>query len=119
MLQGGGRLGLMFLDYVQEARMSQKVQKTEEEWREQLTPEQYRVTREKGTELPFTGEYWDTNEKGSYHCVCCGVELFESDTKFESGCGWPSFFKPSTAENIETEVDRSFMMERMEVHCSG
>ncbi len=96
----------------------EKVTKTEQEWKEQLTPEQYHVTREKGTERAFTGEYWDNHEKGEYKCVCCGNPLFDSNTKFESGTGWPSFYEPVSTENVATEEDRSHGMRRVEVQCS-
>ena len=95
-----------------------KIRKSEEEWRRQLTPEQYRITREKGTERAFTGELYDTKEPGSYHCVGCGQELFDSDTKFDSGSGWPSFFAPATEDSVETESDRTFGMIRTEALCS-
>ncbi|MEW6305279.1 MAG: peptide-methionine (R)-S-oxide reductase MsrB [Verrucomicrobiota bacterium] len=94
-----------------------KVVKTEEEWRKQLTPEQYRVTRRKGTERAFTGELWNNKEKGTYVCVCCGNALFASDTKFDSGTGWPSYWQPIAPEAIGTEEDSSFFMRRVEVHC--
>jgi peptide-methionine (R)-S-oxide reductase len=99
--------------------MNKKVQKTEEEWKKELTPEQYRVVRLKGTERPFTGEYHDSNEPGIYKCVACGAELFQSETKFDAGCGWPSFFKPISDENVAEEEDRSFGMRRTEVMCSS
>ena len=95
-----------------------KVQKTEEEWRRELTPEQYRVTREKGTERAFSGEYWDTKDEGVYRCVGCGEPLFSSETKFDSGTGWPSFYAPAGPESVETEEDRAFFMRRTEVHCA-
>jgi peptide-methionine (R)-S-oxide reductase len=98
--------------------MSEKVKKTDAEWREILTPIQYHVTRRKGTERAFTGEYWNNHEKGIYRCIGCGNELFRSDTKFESGTGWPSFTAPVAQENIRTEADRSLFMERTEVLCS-
>jgi len=98
--------------------MSEKVQKTDAEWREQLTPEQYEVTRKKGTERAFTGEYWNNHEKGIYKCVCCGNDLFTSDTKFESGTGWPSFYKPVAKENVHDETDNSYGMQRTEVTCA-
>jgi peptide-methionine (R)-S-oxide reductase len=98
--------------------MAEKVKKTEEEWRRELTPEQYRVTREKGTERAFTGGYWDHKEEGVYRCVCCGAPLFDSETKFDSGTGWPSFYAPLDERNIETEEDRSLFMRRTEVHCA-
>ncbi len=99
--------------------MTEKVRKTDEEWRRKLTPEQYRITRENGTERAFTGEYWDHKEEGVYHCVGCGAPLFSSETKYDSGTGWPSFYAPIDERNIETEEDRSFFfMRRTEVHCA-
>jgi peptide-methionine (R)-S-oxide reductase len=98
--------------------MSEKVVKTDEEWRRLLTPEQYEVTRHKGTERPFTGKYWDFHDKGVYLCVCCGNELFSSDTKFDSGCGWPSFYAPADQSKVDTASDTSFGMLRTEVTCS-
>ena len=92
--------------------------KTEDEWRRELTPEQFHVTREKGTEPAFTGAYWDNHRLGSYRCVCCGAELFSSDHKFDSGTGWPSFWQPAQAGNVATEADDSYGMRRVEVHCS-
>ena len=97
--------------------MNSKVIKTEEEWKKQLTPEQFQVTRKKGTERAFTGQYWDNHEKGIYRCVCCGNELFSSNTKFESGTGWPSFSQPIAEESVETEEDDSHFMKRVEVLC--
>ncbi|NEP84775.1 MAG: peptide-methionine (R)-S-oxide reductase MsrB [Okeania sp. SIO3B3] len=88
------------------------------EWKAQLTPEQYRITRKKGTERPFTGEYNNNKAKGTYTCIACGVELFDSDTKFDSGTGWPSFWDVADKENVATETDRSFFMVRTEVLCS-
>jgi peptide-methionine (R)-S-oxide reductase len=102
----------------EEARMAEKIVKSDAEWRSQLTPEQYRVARKKGTERAFTGSYWDTKTPGTYACVCCGQELFGSDTKFDSGTGWPSFWAPIAGERIETEEDRSLFMRRTEVLCS-
>lgn len=96
-----------------------KVDLTDEEWRAALTPEQYRVTRKKGTERAFTGEYHDKKDPGIYRCVCCGTPLFSSETKFDSGTGWPSFYAPIAGENVETEEDRSFFMRRTEVHCAA
>ncbi len=96
----------------------EKVNKTEAEWQEQLTPEQFYVTRQKGTEPAFTGKYWDLHDDGVYRCVCCQAELFRSDTKFESGTGWPSFFDPMTKESIRTEVDSSHGMRRVEALCA-
>jgi peptide-methionine (R)-S-oxide reductase len=95
-----------------------KIQKTEEEWQDQLTPEQYRVTRMKGTERPFSGEYNDNKEEGVYRCVACDAPLFSSDTKYDSGSGWPSFWAPLDDNNVETEEDRSLFMRRIEVHCA-
>jgi peptide-methionine (R)-S-oxide reductase len=98
--------------------MSSKVQKPDKEWQEQLSPEQYQVTRQKGTERPFTGEYYDCKEPGIYRCVCCGAELFTSDMKFESGTGWPSFWAPASAETVKTEDDSSHSMQRTEAVCA-
>ena len=95
-----------------------KIIKTEAEWRAQLTPEQFRVAREKGTERAFTGQYWDNHAPGTYVCVCCGQELFSSDTKFDSGSGWPSFWQPVDKDKVATEEDRSLFMRRTEVTCS-
>ncbi len=94
-----------------------EVEKSEEEWRAQLTPEQYRVTREAGTERPFTGRYNDTKTAGTFRCICCGAALFRSDAKFESSCGWPSFFEPLPDSNILEIEDRSHGMIRTEVRC--
>ncbi len=98
--------------------MQNKIVKTNDEWRRQLSPQQYQVTREKGTERAFTGKYWDNHADGVYRCVCCGNELFASDTKFESGTGWPSFWAPVANENVETNEDNSLWMRRVEVTCS-
>jgi peptide-methionine (R)-S-oxide reductase len=95
------------------------VKKTEAEWRRDLTPEQYHVLREKGTERAFTGAYHATKDPGTYRCAACGAELFGSDTKFDSGTGWPSFYEPLGREAIDTEDDRSLFMRRTEVHCSN
>jgi len=99
--------------------MVEKVRKTNEEWRSELTPEQYKVTWEKGTERAFTGRYWDHKEEGVYRCIGCGTPLFDSETKYDSGTGWPSFYAPVDERNVETEEDRSlFFMPRTEVHCA-
>jgi peptide-methionine (R)-S-oxide reductase len=98
--------------------MVDKVQKTDEEWKKSLTSEQYAVARQKGTERAFTGAYWNNHEKGVYKCVCCGTDLFTSDTKFESGTGWPSFWKPIAPENVASRDDKSLFMDRNEVLCA-
>ena len=94
-----------------------KIQKTEQEWREELTEEQYHVTRKKGTERAFTGKYNDHKGDGMYTCVCCGAELFDSKTKYNSGSGWPSFWTVADEDNVDTETDNSFFMKRTEIHC--
>ena len=99
--------------------MEPKVQKSEEEWRRELTPEQYHVLREKGTERAFTGKYHATKESGMYRCAACGAELFSSETKFDSGTGWPSFYEPVGADAVDTEDDSSLFMRRTEVICSN
>ncbi len=96
----------------------EKVVKTEQEWQEQLTPEQFQITRKKGTERAFTGKYHDSKENGIYQCVCCGTELFSSDTKYDSGSGWPSFWEPIDEENVSNEEDNSLFMRRTEVVCT-
>ncbi|MEW5977311.1 MAG: peptide-methionine (R)-S-oxide reductase MsrB [Acidobacteriota bacterium] len=98
--------------------MSDKAHKSEEDWKRELTPEQYYVTRQKGTEPAFTGAYYDHHEEGTYRCVCCGASLFSSSQKYESGTGWPSFWKPANADNVRTEEDLSHGMRRVEVLCS-
>lgn len=98
--------------------MPDKIEKTDAEWRDQLTPEQYRVTRQHGTERAFTGVYWDSHGAGTYRCVCCGAELFSSDTKFDSGTGWPSFSDAAVKTNVEETTDTSLGMQRTEVHCA-
>jgi peptide-methionine (R)-S-oxide reductase len=97
--------------------MTDKIAKTDAEWRAQLTPQQYRVTRQHGTEHAFTGEYWDNHDAGTYRCVCCGTELFSSDDKYDSGTGWPSFTRP-VGTAVEEAVDTSLGMRRVEVHCA-
>ncbi len=96
-----------------------KVEKTEEQWREELSPEEYHVLREKGTERAFTGTYWDSKDEGVYRCRACGAKLFDANAKFDSGTGWPSFYEPAEGEAVETEDDRTFFMKRTEVHCSN
>jgi peptide-methionine (R)-S-oxide reductase len=96
----------------------QRLTKTDEEWRRQLTPEQYRVTRQKGTERAFTGQYWNNHDVGTYLCVACALPLFSSETKFESGTGWPSFWQPINGTNVKTEEDNSFFSRRTEVLCA-
>ena len=98
--------------------MSNKVTKTEQEWKQQLSPEQYQVTRQCGTERAFTGKYWNTKDKGTYNCVCCGEPLFTSDTKFDSGTGWPSFFEPAQEGAVATITDKSHGMVRTEARCA-
>jgi peptide-methionine (R)-S-oxide reductase len=97
--------------------MTEKVVKTEAEWKKHLTPEQFEVARKKGTEPAFSGQYWNLHDKGIYRCVCCGNVLFNADTKFESGTGWPSFWAPISEETIKTETDTSHGMTRVEVLC--
>jgi peptide-methionine (R)-S-oxide reductase len=98
--------------------MSGKIQKSDEEWRKLLDPEQFAVARQKGTERAFTGKYWDFHGQGFYLCVCCGNELFSSDTKYDSGCGWPSFYAPLAEDHVETATDSAYGMRRTEVMCS-
>jgi peptide-methionine (R)-S-oxide reductase len=98
--------------------MTEKKIKTEEQWQKELTPEQFHITRKKGTERAFTGEHWNNHEKGTYKCVCCGNELFSSDTKYDSGSGWPSYWAPIADENVKTADDDSLMMRRTEVMCN-
>lgn len=97
---------------------TEKLVKTDAEWREQLTPEQYKITRQKGTERAFTGPYWDEKSQGTYFCICCDQPLFSSETKYDSGTGWPSFFAPLEEEVVEEKEDRSFFMRRTEIVCS-
>ena len=99
--------------------MTYKISKPDEEWKKILTPEQFDVCRKKGTEQSFTGIYWDTKDEGTYNCTCCAAKLFSSDTKFDSGTGWPSFFKPVNEESIEYVEDRNFGMTRVEVNCKN
>ena len=99
--------------------MTEKLVRTDAEWREQLTPEQYHVTRKAGTERAFSGKYWDSHEDGVYTCICCGTELFDAQTKFDSGTGWPSFYQPLKPENVGEKEDKSLWMRRVEVVCSN
>jgi peptide-methionine (R)-S-oxide reductase len=99
--------------------VTKKVVKSEMEWKKELRPEQFRITRLKGTEKAFTGEYWNHHEKGIYRCVCCGNALFSSNSKYDSGTGWPSFYAPLSGKNIREEKDRSHSMERVEILCSS
>ena len=98
--------------------MAEKVEKPEAEWKEKLTPEQYHVTREAGTERAFTGQYWKTKDPGMYHCVCCGEPLFDSETKFDSGTGWPSFYQPVEQGQVIEHKDSTYGMARTEVRCA-
>jgi len=99
--------------------VTQRIDKTEAEWRTALTPERYRVLREKGTEAPFTGEYDQTFEPGTYRCAGCGAELFRSESKYDSGCGWPAFFAPAADDSVDEETDTSYGMVRTEVMCAA
>jgi peptide-methionine (R)-S-oxide reductase len=99
--------------------MTEKIHKTDAEWKAQLTPEQFKVARKKGTERAYSGEYWDNHAQGMYRCVCCGMPLFKSDTKFESGTGWPSFYAPVGPENVREESDNTLFVRRTEVLCAA
>lgn len=96
----------------------EKIKKPDEAWRAELTPEQFEVARKHGTEPAFTGKYWDLKDNGVYRCVCCGTPLFDSEHKYDSGSGWPSYWQPTNPANVETKEDRSLFMKRTEVHCS-
>jgi peptide-methionine (R)-S-oxide reductase len=98
--------------------MTDKIEKSDQEWAVELTPEQFRIARKHGTERAFTGQYWDEKSPGIYRCVCCGEPLFDSNTKFDSGTGWPSFFQPISQDKVETDEDRTLGMRRVEVHCA-
>ncbi len=115
-LSCAGVMGLLW-NQPRRSALQARIVKTEAEWKALLTPEQYRVTRKKGTERAFTGHCWDTKEAGQYRCVCCDNLLFDAGTKFDSGTGWPSFFQPVSEESVATESDWSFFMRRTEVVC--
>ena len=100
------------------AKNANSMPQTDEDWKKVLTPEQFRIARQKGTERAFTGEYWNSKAKGEYLCVCCGQPLFNSETKYDSGSGWPSFWEPIADENVKAEADNSHFMRRTEVVCS-
>jgi peptide-methionine (R)-S-oxide reductase len=100
------------------SELKEKIHKTDDEWKKELTPEQFAICRDKGTERAFAGEYWNSHEQGIYRCACCGNELFTSETKFDSGTGWPSFYAPISEKNVETETDNSLFMRRTEVLCA-
>jgi peptide-methionine (R)-S-oxide reductase len=100
-----------------EPSKAERAEKSDAQWKASLTPQQYEVTRKKGTEPPFTGKYWSCKTAGTYRCVCCGKPLFSSESKFESGCGWPSFFQPLSEQSIRTQEDHSHFMHRVEVVC--
>jgi peptide-methionine (R)-S-oxide reductase len=102
-----------------ERTMADKITKSDQEWQKQLSPEQYQVTRHAGTEPAFTGKYWKTKDKGTYACVCCGAPLFSSDTKFDSGTGWPSFYQPLEESAVDEHSDRAYGMTRTEVRCAN
>jgi peptide-methionine (R)-S-oxide reductase len=108
-----------FRQYCIEGIMTEKTVKSETEWKKELTPEEYRVTREAGTEPAFTGKYWKTKDPGTYHCVCCGAPLFDSTTKFDSGTGWPSFYAPADEKNVVEHKDSSYGMVRTEARCAS
>ena len=109
---------LIFFANTGEIKLADRVKKTDEEWRKELDPETYQVARKQGTEQAFTGKYHDCHEDGIYRCACCDTDLFDSETKFESGTGWPSFWAPIAEENVKTNVDKSFFMVRNEVLCA-
>lgn len=98
--------------------MTEKIQKTDDQWKAELSPEQFHICRRQGTERAFSGQFWDEHRPGAYYCACCGQELFQSDAKFDSGTGWPSFWKPAGGNSVESSVDQSHGMVRDEVHCS-
>ena len=98
--------------------MIEKISKNEDEWQQQLSPDEFKICRKKGTEPPFSGDYWDTKEAGTYRCVCCGNELFDSNSKFDSGTGWPSFYQAINSEQVATKEDNSLFLRRTEVLCN-
>lgn len=102
---------------IEKTRKIERIQKTDQEWKKELPPQVYYVTRQKGTEPAFTGEYWNTHEKGIYHCAACGLDLFDSEAKYDSGTGWPSFFAPISPDHVATEEDRKLAMARTEAVC--
>jgi peptide-methionine (R)-S-oxide reductase len=104
-------------DHVEGSSASKPVEKSDDQWKASLTPQQYEVTRKKGTERPFTGKYWNCKTPGTYRCVCCGEPLFDSQSKFDSGCGWPSFSQPVSDGSVRTQKDDSHFMQRVEVIC--
>jgi peptide-methionine (R)-S-oxide reductase len=104
--------------FIKENFMSEKMTKSEEDWKKQLSPEEYQVTRKAGTEPAFTGKYWKTKDAGTYNCVCCGEPLFSSETKFDSGTGWPSFFKPIDQAAVAEQTDNAYGMVRTEARCA-
>jgi len=106
------------MDTKTDAKTTPKVVKTDDEWRKQLSPMQFKVARRHGTERAFSGEYWDHHDRGIYRCVCCGADLFSSEHKFDSGTGWPSYWQPTDADSVATSEDFSFLMRRTEVHCA-
>ncbi len=117
--EGKNRIVLIWNARTGKLEEVQKLHKTEDEWKKLLTPEQYRIARQKGTERAFSGEYYTNKEKGIYKCVCCGTDLFDSESKFESGSGWPSFWQPVSESNLNTGQDHSHGMIRTEVTCAG
>lgn len=117
--QGDEVSSMLHALYKRGATMDDKIRKSEEEWREQLTPEQYRITRQAGTEGAFSGEYYQHKGQGMYHCICCGAQLFNSDHKYESGTGWPSFWQPADPAGLASQTDDSHGMTRTEVKCGS
>jgi peptide-methionine (R)-S-oxide reductase len=115
---GGPFRCVTFLRVLHPMGMAEKLKKSDDQWREQLSPEQYHVTRQAGTEPAFTGKYWKTKTPGTYVCACCGEPLFDSETKFDSGTGWPSFYQPKNPENVNQHTDQSHGMTRTEARCA-